>query len=64
MTPSSADAKRRFTVSDLARMHAAGERFAMLTAYDFPTSQLLDEAGIPLILVGDSGRSGHARVRG
>ena len=26
----------------------------MLTAYDFPTAQLLDEAGIPLLLVGDS----------
>jgi 3-methyl-2-oxobutanoate hydroxymethyltransferase len=45
---------RRLTVSDVARMHAAGERFAMLTAYDFPTARLLDEAGIPLLLVGDS----------
>jgi len=53
MTPA-ADAVRRLTVSDVARMHASGERFAMLTAYDFPTARLLDEAGIPLILVGDS----------
>jgi 3-methyl-2-oxobutanoate hydroxymethyltransferase len=44
----------RLTVADIARMHADGERIAMLTAYDYPTARLLDEAGIPLILVGDS----------
>jgi 3-methyl-2-oxobutanoate hydroxymethyltransferase len=44
----------RQTVLDIARMHADGERIAMLTAYDFPTAQILDEAGIPAILVGDS----------
>jgi 3-methyl-2-oxobutanoate hydroxymethyltransferase len=48
------DEVRRFTVSDIARMHADGTRIAMLTAYDHPTARLLDEAGIPLILVGDS----------
>jgi 3-methyl-2-oxobutanoate hydroxymethyltransferase len=54
-TPSpSQDAVRRITVTDIARMHADGERIAMLTAYDYPTARLLDEAGIPLILVGDS----------
>src|SRR5678815_4549477 len=30
------------------------KKIAALTAYDFPTARLLDEAGIPLILVGDS----------
>lgn len=45
---------RRVTVSDVARMHAEGERIAMATAYDFPTARLLDEAGLPMILVGDS----------
>jgi 3-methyl-2-oxobutanoate hydroxymethyltransferase len=44
----------RLTVVDIARMHADGERIAMLTAYDYPTAQLVDEAGIPSILVGDS----------
>ncbi len=44
----------RLTVVDVARMHADGERIAMLTAYDHPTARLLDEAGIPLLLVGDS----------
>jgi len=45
---------RRLTVADIARIHAEGERLATLTAYDYPTARLLDEAGIPLILVGDS----------
>jgi len=44
----------RVTVLDIARMHADGERIAMLTAYDYPTAQVEDEAGIPMILVGDS----------
>jgi 3-methyl-2-oxobutanoate hydroxymethyltransferase len=34
--------------------HRKGERLAMLTAYDFPTARLVAEAGIDLILVGDS----------
>src|SRR5277367_217747 len=33
---------------------ARGERVAALTAYDYPTARLLDEAGVPVILVGDS----------
>jgi len=45
---------RRITIADVARMRAEGRRIAMLTAYDFPTAQIVDEAGIPLILVGDS----------
>ncbi len=54
-TPSpSSDAVRRLTVSDIARTYADGERIAMLTAYDYPTARLLDEAGIPMLLVGDS----------
>jgi 3-methyl-2-oxobutanoate hydroxymethyltransferase len=42
------------TVTDLRAWKAAGRRFAMLTAYDFPTAQILDQAGIPVLLVGDS----------
>jgi len=45
---------RHLTVSDIGRMYADGERIPMLTAYDFPTARILDEAGIPMILVGDS----------
>ena len=45
---------QRLSVADIGRMYADGERIAMLTAYDYPTARLLDEAGIPFILVGDS----------
>jgi 3-methyl-2-oxobutanoate hydroxymethyltransferase len=45
---------RRLTVGDITKLYADGQRIPMLTAYDFPTAKLLDEAGIPLILVGDS----------
>jgi 3-methyl-2-oxobutanoate hydroxymethyltransferase len=47
-------APRRLSISDIAKLYADGARIPMLTAYDFPTAQLLDEAGIPLLLVGDS----------
>jgi 3-methyl-2-oxobutanoate hydroxymethyltransferase len=48
------DTPRRLTVVDIAKMYADGQRLPMLTAYDYPTAQIIDEAGIPLILVGDS----------
>jgi 3-methyl-2-oxobutanoate hydroxymethyltransferase len=42
------------TITDLAAMKARRERFVMLTAYDALTARVLDEAGVPLLLVGDS----------
>jgi 3-methyl-2-oxobutanoate hydroxymethyltransferase len=48
------DAPRRLTVADIARRYADGQRLPMLTAYDYPTAQIVDAADIPLILVGDS----------
>ena len=45
---------RRLTVADIGRLYADGHRIPMLTAYDYPTAKLVDEAGIPMILVGDS----------
>ena len=42
------------TIRDLAAWKAAGRRFVMLTAYDYPTARLLAEAEIPVLLVGDS----------
>ena len=42
------------TVRDIRAFKERGQRFIMLTAYDFPTGQILDEAGVPVILVGDS----------
>lgn len=45
---------RRVTVADLRRHKERGERFAMVTAYDALTARTLDEAGIEVLLVGDS----------
>lgn len=42
------------TIHDLAAWKADHRRFPMLTVYDFPTARILDEAGIPVLLVGDS----------
>jgi len=42
------------TVQDLRTWKSEGRRFAMLTAYDYPTARILDEAGIPVLLVGDT----------
>lgn len=44
----------RVTINDIKEMKLRREKIAMLTAYDFSTARLIDEAGIPLILVGDS----------
>jgi 3-methyl-2-oxobutanoate hydroxymethyltransferase len=44
----------RLTIADINRLYADGQRIAMLTAYDHPTARILDEAGIPMLLVGDS----------
>ena len=45
---------QRLTVADIVKLCTDGQRIAMLTAYDSPSAKLLDEAGIPFILVGDS----------
>ena len=44
----------RITVPKFMAMKSAGERISMLTAYDYPTAALLDQAGVDGILVGDS----------
>lgn len=46
--------RTKITAEVIRAMKARGERIASLTAYDFPMTRLLDEAGLPLILVGDS----------
>ena len=45
---------RRVTVRDLAAAKERGEKWPMLTAYDAMTARVFDEAGIPVLLVGDS----------
>jgi 3-methyl-2-oxobutanoate hydroxymethyltransferase len=44
----------RVTVRDIAAAKARGEKWPMLTAYDALTAGIFDEAGIPVLLVGDS----------
>ena len=44
----------KVTVEMIRAMKSRGEKIAALTAYDFPMAKLLDEAGVPLLLVGDS----------
>jgi 3-methyl-2-oxobutanoate hydroxymethyltransferase len=44
----------RVTPEQVRRMKERGERIPMLTAYDFATAQILDAAGLPMLLVGDS----------
>src|SRR5271169_6481930 len=46
--------RKKITVPDVGTMKTRGEKIAALTAYDFPMARLLDEAGIPILLVGDS----------
>jgi 3-methyl-2-oxobutanoate hydroxymethyltransferase len=45
---------RRITILDLANAKARGEKWPMLTAYEQLTAEIFDEAGIPVLLVGDS----------
>jgi 3-methyl-2-oxobutanoate hydroxymethyltransferase len=42
------------TVLDIYKKKAEGKKITMLTAYDYPTAQIVDQAGIDMILVGDS----------
>ena len=44
----------RISVHQLKQWKAEGKRFAMITAYDYPSARLVEQAGIPIILVGDS----------
>jgi len=45
---------KRITTNTLGEMKAAGEKIAMLTAYDYSIAKIVDQAGIDVILVGDS----------
>ena len=53
-TGAQAAPQRRTRIPHLQKMKADGEKWAMLTAYDMYTAEIFDEAGIPVLLVGDS----------
>ena len=44
----------RITINEIRQMKQKGEKITMLTAYDYSTAKIIDEVGVPLILVGDS----------
>jgi 3-methyl-2-oxobutanoate hydroxymethyltransferase len=44
----------KITIGTIRAMKVRGEKIAALTAYDYPMAKLLDETGVPLLLVGDS----------
>jgi len=60
--------RKKVTLKTLASKFKRGDKLSMVTAYDFPTAQLADQAGMDLILVGDSlgmvvqGKSGTESV--
>lgn len=54
MSTNTVDNKRKVTTIRLAEMKQRGEKIAMLTAYDYSMAKLIDEAGMDVILVGDS----------
>ena len=46
--------RTKVRVHHLQKMKAEGHKWAMLTAYDYSTARIFDDAGIPVLLVGDS----------
>ena len=54
MSTNTVDKDRKVTTARLIQMKERGEKIAMLTAYDYSMAKLIDEAGMDVILVGDS----------
>ena len=54
MSTNTVDNARKVTTRRLIEMKQRGEKIAMLTAYDYSSAKIIDEAGIDVILVGDS----------
>jgi 3-methyl-2-oxobutanoate hydroxymethyltransferase len=48
------DERAPVTLPDIAEMKRAGEPIVMVTAYDYPSAQMVDEAGVDIVLVGDT----------
>ncbi len=46
--------RKKVTIPNILKLYEAGERITMLTAYDYPSAAIADQAGIDIILVGDS----------
>jgi 3-methyl-2-oxobutanoate hydroxymethyltransferase len=52
--PTPSEAGSPVTVPSLAEMKAAGRQIVMVTAYDYPSAQIVEEAGVDVVLVGDT----------
>lgn len=52
--PESGVLMKKVTVVDIAKMKEEGRKIPVLTAYDFAIARILDDAGVPVLLVGDS----------
>ncbi|MGE5746299.1 MAG: 3-methyl-2-oxobutanoate hydroxymethyltransferase, partial [Solirubrobacterales bacterium] len=48
------DARKPVTLPRIAEMKRAGEPIVMVTAYDYPSAEIVDEAGVDIVLVGDT----------
>lgn len=46
--------RKKITLPNIQKLYEAGEHITMLTAYDYPSAAIADEAGIDIILIGDS----------
>src|SRR2546423_8650865 len=55
ITPGPPARRQTVTLSKLAEKKALGEAIVMITAYDYPSAQVAQEAGVDVVLVGDSG---------
>jgi 3-methyl-2-oxobutanoate hydroxymethyltransferase len=58
--------EKKFGLGDLRRARESGERVPMLTCYDYTSARLMQEAGVPVLLVGDSAANvilGHPTTR-
>jgi 3-methyl-2-oxobutanoate hydroxymethyltransferase len=54
MSSAPKDQRKRVTLTELAEMRALGEPIVMITAYDHPTALVVEQAGVDIVLVGDS----------
>lgn len=54
MSTNTTDDRRKVTTRRLSEMKQRGEKISMLTAYDYSSAKIIDEAGMDVILVGDS----------
>lgn len=54
MAQATGQARKKVTINTLSSMYRKGEPITMITAHDFPSGHVADQAGMEIILVGDS----------